>query len=146
MALQQPVLNPSIPYSGPIYGGLSDGKTIIIQGKVEPSIRRFEVNLRCGNRDIAFHFNPRFDESRQVVVCNTEQDGCWGEEERIYHMPFQPGSSFELIITVKSYCYQVSVNGQPFVDYNHRVPISTVHTLEIAGNVTVDSINFTSTM
>ncbi|XP_074872437.1 galectin-9-like isoform X2 [Carettochelys insculpta] len=144
MALQQPILNPSVPFSGPIFGGLSDGKMVLIQGRVEPSIQRFAVNLRCGNRDIAFHFNPRFNESRQVVVCNTEQNGRWGQEERTYHMPFQLGSYFELIINVKNHCYQVSVNGQHFLEYNHRVPLHTVHTLEINGNVSVNCISFTN--
>uniref|UniRef100_A0A8D0BCC3 Galectin n=1 Tax=Salvator merianae TaxID=96440 RepID=A0A8D0BCC3_SALMN len=59
------------------------------------------------NGDIAFHFNPRFDEARRVVVCNTQQKGHWGTEERTAHMPFQPNNFFEITINVKSYCYQV---------------------------------------
>uniref|UniRef100_A0A674IP13 Galectin n=1 Tax=Terrapene triunguis TaxID=2587831 RepID=A0A674IP13_9SAUR len=104
----------------------------------------FGVNLRCGNGDIAFHFNPRFNEGRPVVVCNTQQNGCWGAEERTYHLPFQQGIYFEVIINVKGHCYQVSVNGQHFLEYRHRLPLHTVQILEIKGDVTVNCINFTS--
>ncbi|XP_065276762.1 galectin-4-like isoform X1 [Emys orbicularis] len=144
MAFQQPILNPIVPFSGPIFGGLSEGKMVLIQGIVQPFVKSFGVNLRCGNGDIAFHFNPRFNEGRPMVVCNTEQNGCWGAEERTYHLPFQPGIYFEVIINVKGHCYQVSVNGQHFLEYRHRLPLHTVQILEIKGDVTVNCINFTS--
>ncbi|XP_034648601.1 galectin-9-like [Trachemys scripta elegans] len=144
MAFQQPILNPIVPFSGPIFGGLSEGKMVLIQGVVQPFVKSFGVNLRCGNGDIAFHFNPRFNEGRPMVVCNTEQNGNWGAEERTYHVPFQPGIYFEVIINVKGHCYQVSVNGQHFLEYRHRLPLHTVQILEIKGDVTVNCINFTS--
>ncbi|KAG6922800.1 galectin-4-like [Chelydra serpentina] len=144
MAFQQPILNPNVPFSGPIFGGLSEGKMVLIQGIVQTFAKSFGVNLRCGNGDIAFHFNPRFSDGRPVVVCNTEQNRCWGAEERTYHMPFQAGIYFEVIINVKGHCYQVSVNGQHFLEYRHRLPLHTVQILEITGDVTVNCINFTS--
>ncbi|XP_030400506.1 galectin-4-like isoform X2 [Gopherus evgoodei] len=144
MAFQQPILNPSVPFSGPIFGGLSEGKMVLIQGIVQTFVKSFGVNLRCGNGDIAFHFNPRFNNGRLMVVCNTEQNGRWGAEERTYHMPFQPGNYFEVIISVRGHCYQVSVNGQHFLEYRHRLPLHTVQILEIKGDVTVNCINFTS--
>ncbi|XP_038238248.1 LOW QUALITY PROTEIN: galectin-4-like [Dermochelys coriacea] len=144
MAFQQPILNPTVPFSGPIFGGLYEGKMVLIQGIVQTFVKSFGVNLRCGNGDIAFHLNPRFNEDRPVVVCNTEQNGCWGAEERTYRMPFQPGIYFEVIINVKGHCYQVSVNGQHLLEYRHRLSLHTVQILEIKGDVTVNCINFTN--
>lgn len=70
---------------------------------------RFAVNLQSGfsGHDIAFHFNPRFEEGG-YVVCNTKQKGCWGQEERKLQMPFQKGNPFELCILVQSSNFQVS--------------------------------------
>ncbi|XP_033014267.1 galectin-4-like isoform X2 [Lacerta agilis] len=143
MALQ-PILNPSVPFTGPIFGGLTEGKMIVIQGQVRVSVKRFSVNLVCGNGNIAFHFNPRFDEGR-VVVCNTQQHGRWGAEERAYNMPFQPNIYFEMIINVKSHCYQVSVNGNHFLEYRHRLPFHEVQTLQISGDVSLNCISFAGT-
>nr|XP_025036712.1 galectin-4-like [Pelodiscus sinensis] len=83
-------------------------------------------------------------DSRPVVVGNTEQSGRWGAEERTYHMPFQPGVYFEAILHVRNHCYQVSVNGQHFLEYKHRLPLYTVQSLEINGDVTVNCISFTN--
>ena len=70
---------------------------------------RFTVNLQTGHsdNDIAFHFNPRFEEGG-YVVCNTKQNGIWGPEERKMQMPFQRGHPFELSFLVQSSQFQVS--------------------------------------
>ncbi|XP_007421577.2 galectin-4-like [Python bivittatus] len=141
MAWQQPVLNPCIPFNGPIFGGLSEGKMILIQGCVLYSARRFAVNLVCANEDIAFHFNPRFDEGN-VIVCNTQTNGCWGPEERTSNMPFRPSVSFEVIINIRSHGYQVSINGNHILDYRHRLSMHLVQTLHIGGDVSISCINF----
>uniref|UniRef100_A0A8C6Y2B3 Galectin n=1 Tax=Naja naja TaxID=35670 RepID=A0A8C6Y2B3_NAJNA len=117
-----------VPFCSPIFGGLCEGKKVLIQamgGGVWCS--RFSVNLVCANGDIAFHFNPRFDEGN-VIVCNTQEKGCWGPEERTSPMLFQRG---------------VSVNGSQFIDYQHRLPMNLVQTLQIKGDVSLSCINFT---
>ncbi|XP_069063811.1 galectin-4-like isoform X2 [Pleurodeles waltl] len=142
MAQQQPIYSPCVPVQCPIYGGISDGKMIIVQGQVLNHIKRFALDFACSNGDIAFHFNPRFDEGG-VVVCNTLQHSCWGTEERKNYMPFQRGMYFEVIVNIKNHCYQVSVNGQHFLEYQHRIPLHTVHSLNISGDISVNCINFT---
>uniref|UniRef100_A0A670ZY90 Galectin n=1 Tax=Pseudonaja textilis TaxID=8673 RepID=A0A670ZY90_PSETE len=124
------------------FGGLCEGKNILIQGCVIVSAKRFSVNLVCANGDIAFHFNPRFDEGN-IIVCNTQEKGCWGPEERTSTMLFQRGVSFQVIINIRSCGYQVSINGSQFIDYRHRLPMNLVQTLQIKGDVSLSCINFT---
>lgn len=66
------------------------------------------MNFQVGpsDNDIAFHFNPRFEEGG-YVVCNTKQKGCWGPEERKMQMPFQMGNPFEIIFLVQSSDFKV---------------------------------------
>uniref|UniRef100_A0A8C6Y136 Galectin n=1 Tax=Naja naja TaxID=35670 RepID=A0A8C6Y136_NAJNA len=118
-----------VPFCSPIFGGLCEGKKVLIQGCVAVSAKRF-VNFRLGLTHlflpsiyIAFHFNPRFDEGN-VIVCNTQEKGCWGPEERTSPMLFQRG---------------VSVNGSQFIDYQHRLPMNLVQTLQIKGDVSLSS-------
>lgn len=59
------------------------------------------------SRDVAFHFNPRFDDSgRKVIVRNSFIGNKWGSEEReLQHFPFVQGQPFEvkyLIYTTES--------------------------------------------
>lgn len=58
---------------------------------------RFTVDLAT-DRDLAFHFNPRFNEDgKKVVVRNSCIGERWGREEReLNSFPFAPGQSFEV--------------------------------------------------
>ncbi|EHH24618.1 Galectin-9, partial [Macaca mulatta] len=69
---------------------------------------RFAVNFQTGfsGNDIAFHFNPRFEDGG-YVVCNTRQNGSWGPEERKMHMPLQKGMPFDLCFLVQSSDFKV---------------------------------------
>lgn len=67
------------------------------------------MNFQIGHidSDIAFHFNPRFEDGG-YVVCNTKQKGSWGSEERKMENPFQMGVPFEIRFLVQSSQFQVS--------------------------------------
>nr|XP_014717613.2 galectin-9B-like [Equus asinus] len=141
---QPPYLNPVTPFSGIIQGGLQEGLEITVRGTVLPSSgTRFAVDFQTGRSDddIAFHFNPRFEEGGSVV-CNTKKKGLWGLEEKKTHLPFQRGSPFELSFLVLSSCFQVMLNGSLFVQYPHRVPFHRVDTLSVTGAVQLSSISF----
>ncbi|XP_032946674.1 galectin-9 isoform X2 [Rhinolophus ferrumequinum] len=141
---QTPFVNPVVPFFGTIQGGLRDGLQINVSGTVIfSSDTRFSVNFQTGRSDydIAFHFNPRFEEGG-YVVCNTKQNGSWGPEERKMQMPFQRGSPFELCFLVQSSEFKVTVNGSFFMQYSHRVPFHRVDTISVAGNVMLSYISF----
>ncbi|XP_078287302.1 galectin-8-like isoform X2 [Rhinoraja longicauda] len=145
MMAYQPIYNPIIPFTGGILGGLQIGKMVIIQGQVPGHAKRFGVDLQCGScemprSNVAFHFNIRYDES--VVVCNSLENQKWGSEERTSHIPFNAGTYFELIIKTCGTCFQVSVNGQHFLEYRHRLALNRVDTLKISGDVHVNAITF----
>uniref|UniRef100_A0A6I8NSZ7 Galectin n=1 Tax=Ornithorhynchus anatinus TaxID=9258 RepID=A0A6I8NSZ7_ORNAN len=104
---------------------------------------RFAVNLQCGgnDEDIAFHFNPRFEDGN-YVVCNTKEKDKWGKEERKMKMPFQKGLPFEIRILVQSSSFLVTVNGSYFLEYQHRLPFHRVDTINVQGSVRLTFIDF----
>ncbi|XP_078010931.1 galectin-9-like isoform X3 [Phascolarctos cinereus] len=145
---QPPYQNPVIPFSGPIYGGLQDGHEVIVNGLVlQTGGTRFSVNFQRGfdGNNIAFHFNPRF-ENGGYVVCNTKQNGSWGQEERKKEVPFQRGAPFEIRFQVQYTDFKVMVNGSYFIQYQHRLPLHQVDTISIEGIVQVSYINFQTQM
>ncbi|KAM4696409.1 galectin-4-like [Rhinophrynus dorsalis] len=139
----QPVYNPSIPYQGPIYGGLRTGMSVYIQGNIPHHISNFAVNFACGEydgADIAFHFNPRFD-GKDKVVFNSFLGGSWGNEEKKKdNFPFHKGRHFELVILVNAGGFQVMANGSPFYEFSHRIPPERVQTLQVRGDVSIQSL------
>ncbi|XP_030633134.1 galectin-9-like [Chanos chanos] len=142
---QQPFYNPKIPFTGSIQGGLQNGKSIIVSGRVLPGANRFHVNLQCGSRsgaDVALHFNPRYDSSSPYVVTNTYQGSKWGSEERTYQAPIPAGSPFTLMILAELNSYKISLNGAHLMEYRHRLPFTMVDTIFVDGMVEVNSIAF----
>uniref|UniRef100_A0A8C8TXW5 Galectin n=1 Tax=Peromyscus maniculatus bairdii TaxID=230844 RepID=A0A8C8TXW5_PERMB len=140
---QPPYVNPAVPFSGTIQGGLQEGLQITIHGIVQPFADKFAVNFQSGfsGNDIVFHFNPRF-ENGGYVVCNTKQKGHWGPEERKMQMPFQKGVPFELCFLVQRSDFQVMVNKNFFVQYPHRVPYQLADTIAVSGALQLSFITF----
>uniref|UniRef100_A0A4W2C5C6 Galectin n=1 Tax=Bos indicus x Bos taurus TaxID=30522 RepID=A0A4W2C5C6_BOBOX len=127
-----------------IEGGLQDGHKITVMGRVlSTGESRFSVNFQMDHTDheIAFHFNPRFEEGG-YVVCNTKQLGKWGPEERKMQMPFQKGSLFEICFEVESSAFKVMVNKNIFLYYVHRVPFYQLNAISVKGGVHLSYISF----
>ena len=109
--------------------GYGPYRVVYIHGRA-PDSGRFSINFVTGD-DIAFHFNPRFNQNE--VVRNTYSNGAWGPEERHGGFPFQEGEEFEVVIVCKEDQYEVSVGGQYFISYNHRIPYTSDMTLRLDG-------------
>ncbi|KAK3521698.1 hypothetical protein QTP70_015568 [Hemibagrus guttatus] len=150
----------NLPFTGCIQGGLFEGKTITVTGRVLAGAERFFVNLQCGTKtssDIALHFNPRYVGNSGHVVCNTLQNSCWGSEQRTNHTPLPKSFDFILTFLVNRDSYslciyqlficllalsQVIVNGGHFLEYLHRLPVSRVNAISVDGGVEIVSIAF----
>ncbi|XP_068088309.1 galectin-8 [Hyperolius riggenbachi] len=144
--LQRTIQDPAIPYVGTIIGGLQPGSMVVIHGIVLCDADRFQIDFQCGSSekprsDVAFHFNPRYKRSGQIV-CNTLQNGGWGWEEVTYLMPFTKGQPFEVIFFVFQHKFQVSGNGRHLLSYKHRISLEKIDSLSISGKVKIGTIGF----
>ncbi|XP_073710078.1 galectin-8-like [Misgurnus anguillicaudatus] len=140
--LSLPVKNPSLPYVGPISGGLRPGMAMYLQGVVGSETDPFAINLKTGQSDkddIAFHFHFQ---NNVKAVMNSFRGEKWEAEEFAPVPPFKMGEPLELIIVIKTEGYQVSVNGYEIYLFRHRIPVEKVSALNIVGNVAVNLCGF----
>ncbi|KAG8522584.1 Galectin-12 [Galemys pyrenaicus] len=147
--LQPPAFKPVVPYVTTIFGGLRDGKMVMLQGEVPLDARRFQVDFQCGcsqhpRPDIAFHFNPRFHTTKPHVICNTLHAGRWQAETRWPRLALQRGAGFLLLFLFGNEEVKVSVNGKHFLHFHYRLPLSRVDTLGVSGDVSLKAIAFLS--
>ncbi|XP_036420761.1 verrucotoxin subunit beta-like [Colossoma macropomum] len=136
LGVPYPVCNPSIPFVGPLIGGLKVGLALFFQGVVPSDANSFAINLKTGQRDgddIAFHFNPRV--GTPSVVRDSFRNGRWENPEETSGGPFVKGGGFDLFMVVKPEGYEVIVNGHVFCMFWHRMPVESVSALHIHGDI-----------
>ncbi|XP_061650406.1 galectin-3b isoform X13 [Phyllopteryx taeniolatus] len=132
----------SVPFSQKIPGGLRTGNIINIKGNIKPNANKVTVDL-CSAHDLAFHFNPRFNENgKKVIVRNSKIGGRWGNEERsLPRFPFVAGQPFELRIECASNMFKVFVQGSHLLDFHHRLTnVSQIQKLAISNDVTLSDV------
>ncbi|XP_060609447.2 galectin-3 [Anolis sagrei] len=131
-----------VPCDIPLQSGLMPRLLITIVGTVNQRPNKIQVDLKKGN-DIAFHFNPRFNENnRKVIVCNTMMNNSWGKEDRTApRFPFEAGKPFKLQILCEADNLKIAVNDAHLLQYNHRIKeLNQITKLCIGGDVTLTSV------
>uniref|UniRef100_A0A8D0GK30 Galectin n=1 Tax=Sphenodon punctatus TaxID=8508 RepID=A0A8D0GK30_SPHPU len=131
-----------VPCEIPLQSGLVPRLLITIVGTANPNANRFTLDFKKGH-DIAFHFNPRFNEdNRRVIVCNAMIQNNWGKEERTApRFPFEAGKPFKIQVLCEADQFKIAVNDAHLVQFNHRVRnLNEINKLSIAGDVTLTSV------
>uniref|UniRef100_A0AAU7BBE0 Galectin n=1 Tax=Dyscophus guineti TaxID=111069 RepID=A0AAU7BBE0_9NEOB len=136
------IYDPTLPFKAFMGTTFDNGRYLIACGRVSNGADRFKIDLMNGKTgNIAFHFNPRFNQG--AIVRNTCIQNSWGTEElELESMPFGPGDNFEVEIRNEGPCFGVYSNGEKIINYNHRLSACEIDTLVIAGDVVMNSVQF----
>ncbi|NWT57565.1 LEG3 protein, partial [Erythrocercus mccallii] len=131
-----------VPFELPLQAGLVPRLLITITGTVNPNPNRFQLDFKRGN-DVAFHFNPRFNEdNKKVIVCNSMFQSNWGKEERTAPtFPFEAGKPFKLQVLCETDHFKVAVNDAHLLQYNFREKrLNEITKLCIGGDIALTSV------
>ncbi|XP_013877568.1 galectin-3b [Austrofundulus limnaeus] len=112
----------AVPYYMKLPQGVHDKLLITISGTIKPNAEKITLDFATSN-NVAFHFNPRFNESgKKVIVRNSCINGQWGKEEReLKNFPFVPGQPFEIKILCTNKEFKVAVNNNHLLEFPYRV-------------------------
>ncbi|XP_062892327.1 galectin-12-like isoform X4 [Mobula hypostoma] len=144
--LQPPVFYPVLPYITTVFGGLSRGRMVCIEGTVPRSCRRFRVDFQCGSSvrpraDVPFHFTAIFGASSSAL-CAALWDGRWGPRLQGGPLALQDGRLFHFVFHFKEESVLVVANGSRLLEFRYRKPRRIVDTLKVTGHVSVRVIGF----
>ncbi|XP_058470811.1 galectin-3b isoform X2 [Solea solea] len=131
----------AVPYTHSL-NGVHNKLMIIINGVIKAKPNMFTLDMYAGE-DLAFHFNPRFNEQGQkVIIRNSCIRGKWGGEEReLANFPFSPGQSFEMKILCTNGEFKVAVNGSHLLEFKHRLKnLNSIRRFGIFNDVTLTSV------
>ncbi|XP_014384737.1 PREDICTED: galectin-3 isoform X2 [Myotis brandtii] len=134
----------TVPHEMAFPGGVMPRMLITIMGTIKPDAKKLVLDFKRGN-DVAFHFNPRFNENnRRVIVCNSNLNNNWGQEERQMIFPFECGKPFKIQVLVESDHFKVAVNDAHLLQYNHRMKnLREINALAVSGDISLNSVTHT---
>uniref|UniRef100_A0AAX7SVD4 Galectin n=1 Tax=Astatotilapia calliptera TaxID=8154 RepID=A0AAX7SVD4_ASTCA len=124
-----------------------DNKEHDLQGRTNPDCCWshqiwFVVDIGESEDRIAFHFNPRFDDSRHIniIVCNSFEGGNWHQEQYEKSFPFSPGKEFKISIQFTCSEFVVTLsNGSTFC-FPNRMGAEKYSVMGFHGDAVIRSI------
>ncbi|XP_053533823.1 uncharacterized protein LOC108264058 isoform X2 [Ictalurus punctatus] len=140
--VSHPVILPALPYVGTIRGGIRSDTAVFFQGTLPAHAKMFAINFQTGQSDsddIAFHFNPRIGKH---VYLNSFRNASWEKEETAPDKLFTKGAAFNMFVVISSEGYEVYVNGVQLCIFKHRIPLESISTLAIFGDISVAIYGF----
>ncbi|NXD33705.1 LEG2 protein, partial [Copsychus sechellarum] len=112
---------------------MKPGNILKVKGKIPVDTVGFSINLGCNSRDLALHFNPRFNES--VIVCNSKCSDCWQTEHRDHHLSFYKGSTVKFFIEMLSDKFRVKLPDGHEVHFPNRHGYRKINYVSIHGGL-----------
>nr|XP_054598016.1 galectin-3b isoform X2 [Nothobranchius furzeri] len=131
-----------VPYKQTLPQGIYDKLLITIAGTIKPNAKMITLDFLAGN-DLAFHFNPRFNEDgKKVIVRNSCVSTKWGKEEReLQQFPFVQGQPFEMKILCTNNEFKVAINNSHLLEFKHRFTnLRAINVLHIYNDLTLSNV------
>ncbi|XP_061439332.1 16 kDa beta-galactoside-binding lectin-like isoform X2 [Rhineura floridana] len=123
------------------------GDTIEVKGRILRDAKSFAVNLGQDRDNLVLHFNPCFLSQTEAgaisntIVCNSLEDGVWGEEERLTDSPFKQGDKVQLSFTFLYSEIKVLAEGHEF-SFPNRLGLKTIEYIAVEGDFKVRVLRF----
>jgi len=141
--------SPASPFYSVIPCGIHPGTTIQIDGHTPHHCGKFEVNLIHGAHQSWHHAHGshvalklKANVRKGRVVLNSRNFHDWGHKEKFHVSHFHRGQNFSLTITVSPNSYDVTINGQHFCNYTHRMSLQESGAIYIDGHVQLYRVEF----
>ncbi|NXF73544.1 LEG2 protein, partial [Sclerurus mexicanus] len=116
---------------------MKPGNTLKVKGKISADTNGFSINLGSSSRDLALHFNPRFNES--VIVCNSKCCNVWQKEYRDCHLSFFRGCTVKFLIEMLTDKFRVKLPDGHEVCFSNRHNYRKINYMSIMGGFKITS-------
>ncbi|XP_036432226.1 galectin-1-like [Colossoma macropomum] len=117
---------------------LRAGDQLKVQGKIHADAKRFQIDL--GSSELALHFNPCFyddNANTAVLVCNSQSGGIWDQEQRDTPNPFQPGSTFKVVVKHTGKVFEVKLPDEQATELPSRQGVEVISSIHVKGDISL---------
>ncbi|KAK0137043.1 Galectin-2 [Merluccius polli] len=120
---------------------LKVGDQLRVKGFVPAGADRFIINLGTGERDLALHFNPRFQvHGMALVVCNDLTAGHWGEEKRQHCPVICSGQNIKMVFKLTGDRFRVELPDGQEVDFPNRRGIQVISYVSVERDLKLSAL------
>ncbi|XP_041858266.1 beta-galactoside-binding lectin-like [Melanotaenia boesemani] len=118
------------------------GQTLTVVGVAEEDATRFAVNIGHSEQYLTLHINPRFSYGgdANVVVCNSNQGGSWGQECRERSFPFRKGNQFKIITIFTATGFLVILSDGSMIRFPNRLGSQKYSFFSFTGDARIKSL------
>uniref|UniRef100_A0A4W3GNI2 Galectin n=1 Tax=Callorhinchus milii TaxID=7868 RepID=A0A4W3GNI2_CALMI len=104
---------------------------------------RFTVNLGKDDRNIALHFDPRFNFLGGIkkIFMATRNDGEWGHQHQDDNFPFYWGKQVEIMIAFLGDTFEINLSTGHRIVFQNSLKMEILTYMSVA-NMTVSDIKF----
>ncbi|XP_042200297.1 galectin-1-like [Callorhinchus milii] len=124
---------------------MQPGDAVRIRGRILEEVEscRFTVNLGKDDRNIALHFDPRFNHLRdkKKIFMATRKDGEWGHEQRDDNFPFFWGKQVEIMIAFLGDTFEINLSTGHRIVFQNSLKMEILTYMSVV-NVAVSDIKF----
>uniref|UniRef100_A0A670IML0 Galectin n=1 Tax=Podarcis muralis TaxID=64176 RepID=A0A670IML0_PODMU len=106
---------------------------------------RFVVKLGQDPENLVLHFNPHFDpqKCRNTIVCNSKENGLWGEEEEsISKFPFEQGGRVQLSFAFLTSEIMVLLDDKHEISFPNRLGLRVLEYMAVEGGFRIRALRF----
>ncbi|XP_042596002.1 galectin-8-like [Cyprinus carpio] len=117
-----------------ITGGLKEGKTVIIIGRISANANTSNISLKDGTHPAASTaLCISCENDQQRIVYKTFRNDSWDSDQPTSKSPLLQDQLFIIKILVTTQAYKISANGEDLMVYNHRIPFTQMNTISVEG-------------
>ncbi|XP_048869557.1 beta-galactoside-binding lectin-like [Brienomyrus brachyistius] len=116
---------------------------LTITGILTLDAKRFTINVGHGERNIALHFDARFNYQgdRRIIILNYKRDGNFSTEKRIKHFFFQQGKEFQITITFNHDEFHVTIPDDYPVPFPNSFGDDQFKFIQVLGDIRLKSFD-----
>ncbi|KAM3865349.1 lectin, galactoside-binding, soluble, 2b [Diretmus argenteus] len=114
------------------------GHELKVRVKPKDDCDSFALNIGHDSDNVALHFNPRFED--HIIVFNSNSGGCWGDEHREGHFPFQRGEECKFYINFNMDEFYIKLPDGTMMNFPNRLGEVKYKHFEVTGGAKIIGI------
>ncbi|KAM4651167.1 galectin-1-like [Discoglossus pictus] len=118
------------------------GQSLTVKGIIHKNVNSLRIDLGTDKSNLLLHFNPRFGEGEDIIVCNSKKSEEWLAEMRwtVPQFPFKQGEEAMVLIEFHEDKFYIMWPEGPLIEFPIQLNVGILSYLFL-GNIEMTSLS-----